>query len=133
MTEHPGSQVSWKTHLSLMILASPSLRFLFGKSALKHLYAQVWTDSQTMAFLLLSRLGSHHDAVFVWYILDLLLKVPEQVFGNQWVKLALLPLESAPGSTMNARVYLVQQVITNTFGLWELAGVAAKIQIGMKK
>lgn len=129
MNEHPASQVSWKTHLSLMLLSSRICRFVFGKYLLGHLYSQIWLEQRNMTFVLLSCLGRYHDPSFIWFILDILQKVPESIFNDKWVRLALLHVESLPGATIRERITLMQLVITEAFGLWHLAVIVASVPI----
>lgn len=129
MSQNPNLRVSWKTNVALLVLASPSLRPLFSRFVLKHLYEQVSANPAPLAFVLLSRLGWKTDPTFVWYLLDLLSRVPDRVFEDKWVSVALLPLENIPGKTIRERIQISQLVVTKAFGLWTLAGEAAKVPV----
>jgi hypothetical protein len=112
-----------------MILAAPSLRSFFGSLALKHLYSQILVESKSMAFVLLAHLGRRNDLVFVWYLLDLLLTVPNKVFEDKWVSLGLNPIKSVPGDTLHDRIKLSKLVLTESLCLWDLAGQVAKVGV----
>src|SRR6266487_1811939 len=64
----------WKTTMSLMVLAVPALRIVFGKHALGRLHTRVLVEPKAIAFELLSRLGTNRDPTFVWHLLNLLLR-----------------------------------------------------------
>jgi len=121
------------TNLALIVIASPPLRCIAGRLALKHLYTCVLTQPQSLAFVLFSRLGTANDPVFVWYILDLLLRVPENLFADKWISLTLLPVEDLPGATVRERITLSQVVITKIFGLWNLPAQAARVRLDYDK
>jgi hypothetical protein len=127
--DSPTPVLPWKTNLALTVLASPSIRLFLGRAALVHLYENVALQPRPIAFRLLASLGEDHDVVFTWYALDLLLTVPDEVFQDKWVAVASLPVDNIPGKTIREKVALSQRVITQLFGLWKLAGKAAKLPI----
>lgn len=119
----------FKTNIAINIIAAPSFRSFFGRLALKHLYSQIIAEPKSMAFVLLLHLGKKNDAVFVWYLMDLLLRVPNEVFEDRWVGLGLSPFDGLPGVTVHDRIQLSQRVLTSSLHLWDLFAKAAKVDV----
>jgi len=84
-------------------------------------------EPKALAFFLLSRLGWKNDPIFVWYVLDLLLRVPDEVFEEKAIRAALLPLEGLPGRTIREKISICQTVILKMFGLWKTVAEAAEV------
>jgi len=110
----------------LLVLGVPLLRVIFGHRALGHLYTRILVEPRALAFVLLSRLGVENNPTFTWHLLDLLLRVPDAVFDDKWVKLALRPLDSIPGASIRERIDLCQAVIFKTFGMYKAVAAAAQ-------
>jgi hypothetical protein len=117
MSLPPEFNVSWKVSISLMLLGVRAFRPLLSKYPLKHLHRQVLVQPKAIAFLVLIQLGRGNDPEFVWHLLDLLRRVPEEMFEDKWISLALNPLDGIPGATMQERITLCQRVIKQSFSL----------------
>lgn len=122
----------WKTNIALQVLAVPLLRAVFGRIALSYLHTCILLETRALAFILLSRLGVTRDIVFTWHILNLLRCVPESVFNDKWISLAVLHVGSIPGASVSDRIRVCEQVILHIFGLWKAVGKAAESNIDLK-
>lgn len=125
----PLLQQPWRTRISLLVLAAPILRRAFSSLALGHLHTRILVEPKALAYVLLSRLGASSDPVFAWHVLDLLLRVPDTVFQDEWVALALFPLQGVPGASARDRIQLCQHVVFKTFGLWKAVAQAASAPV----
>ena len=99
----------WKTNIALQVLAVPLLRAVFGRIALSYLHTCILLETRALAFILLSRLGVTRDIVFSWHILNLVRCVPESVFNDKWISLAVLHVGSIPGASVSDRIRVCDQ------------------------
>ncbi|HXC99513.1 MAG TPA: hypothetical protein VN048_09240 [Verrucomicrobiae bacterium] len=129
MSDEKPPPISWKTSISLYVIASPIGRLILGRHALTHLYNEAFRNPTPLAWALLINLGRPADPSFVWYCLDILLRIPESVFNDKWVKVANLTVDGLEGDSIREKLTMCRNVITRMFGLWNLPGVAAKLQL----
>jgi hypothetical protein len=110
-------RVSLKTNIALMLLATPSFRRFSIKPVLRHLVRSIFLDPETMAFALLTRLLSGGDAVFKWHLLNLMLRIPEEVFERPRIRGIVPSLEDLPGDTLRQRVSVCKRALSYCFYL----------------
>lgn len=122
-----------QAYLALSVLASPRLRFVFGRVALGYLQTSVLINTKPFVFLLLTQLGRGFDHVYYWHIFNILRSVPEHVFTDRWLELAAGCLDHVPGTSISEKIRMCDVVLLHTFGIWNEAGKAAKAQINFKK
>jgi hypothetical protein len=114
----PIYDVSLKSHIAQIVLLSPTLRKVFGRYALRHVYAQILVNPKPIAFLLILRLGTNKDAVYVWYVLYFLTMVPSEVFEDKRIHDNVrchIPI--IEGKTIAETIRICEHVINMTFNM----------------
>jgi len=119
--------------MALIVLAKPAFRIVFGKFALGHLHTRVLVEPRAIAFELLNRLGTNSDPKYVWHLLHLLLRVPNEMFDDKWLSLASGSLDDIPGDSVTERVQLCRLVILKVFGLWQATADAANAPVDYER